>query len=321
MVEFRKLISFGKTSFVTSIPKGWVIKHNLKKGDLIAIEEKNDDLVITPRIQRDKEEVLEEATIDIDGLDRTSIMYYIRAVYRKGYDIIKIKFNQQTCVHFRTGKEKRVISIIHEEINRLVGVEIVEQKEKSCLVKSISETSKEFDTILRRLFLLLLDASDDFLTGVKTNDKDLMGTIDQKHDTISKFVSYCLRIFNQGKYKNNNKDAFFMYHIIANLDNVTDILKYSSRKILSYNKKMNKDSVDIIEKIFKSWKTYYEIFYKYDIKKILFLSKQRDDIKENIMSLAKNKKIPYEEVLILEDLENSLELLLDMTEAKLSIVN
>ena len=42
-MEFRKLISFGKTSFVMSLPKGWVVKNKLKKGDLIALEEREDE--------------------------------------------------------------------------------------------------------------------------------------------------------------------------------------------------------------------------------------------------------------------------------------
>lgn len=318
MVEFRKLISFGKTSYVMSLPKSWVIKNNLKKGDLIGLEEKEGNLMLNPKIN-DSEDKPQEIEICLDGLDRTSIMYLIRSVYRKGYDIIKIRFNDQICTHYRTGEKKKIISVIHEEVNRLVGVEIVEQKEKLSIVRSISEPSaKEFETVLRRLFLLLMDASQDLLTGVKSNDKALIGTIDEKHNTISKFSSYCLRIINKGKLSNNQKNTYFLYHIIASLDKITDILKYSARKILDYKKPLKKETINVLEQIIESWRNYYDIFYKFDINKVDILSRNRDDVKIKIKKLSKNI-IPNEESLILGDMKNSLEILLDLTEAKMSL--
>ncbi len=44
-MEYRKLISFGKNSFVISLPKAWVRHSKLKKGDLIYVEEASDHLM------------------------------------------------------------------------------------------------------------------------------------------------------------------------------------------------------------------------------------------------------------------------------------
>src|SRR3989338_6152045 len=157
-MEFRKLISFGKSSFILSLPKGWVEKSNLKKGDSLAVDEKGKDLVISPG--SGSEEKSEEVEVDITNLDRSSLIYVIRALYRRGFDTIKLIFNSPVCIHYRTGKEKKVISVIHEEVNRLSGMEIIQQKENFCIIKNISEpTIKEFDALLRRIFLLLMDAS------------------------------------------------------------------------------------------------------------------------------------------------------------------
>ena len=57
MVEFRKLISFGKTSFVMSIPKAWVTKNNLKKGDLIVLQEKENNLLLSPEANAHEKEL------------------------------------------------------------------------------------------------------------------------------------------------------------------------------------------------------------------------------------------------------------------------
>ncbi|MDO8656313.1 MAG: AbrB/MazE/SpoVT family DNA-binding domain-containing protein, partial [Nanoarchaeota archaeon] len=45
-MEYRKLISFGKSSFVVSLPKSWVIQNKLKKGDLIYMEENEGTLIL-----------------------------------------------------------------------------------------------------------------------------------------------------------------------------------------------------------------------------------------------------------------------------------
>ena len=74
------------------------------------------------KIQMDKVE------IDITGLDRSSIMNYIRSVYRRGFDEIVVRFNDPWTYHHRISQKKKVISIIHTEVNRLIGVELIEQK-------------------------------------------------------------------------------------------------------------------------------------------------------------------------------------------------
>ena len=49
VMEYRKLISFGKNSYVVSLPKNWVRQNKLKKGDLVYIEENVSNLVLQPR--------------------------------------------------------------------------------------------------------------------------------------------------------------------------------------------------------------------------------------------------------------------------------
>ncbi|MFC1728093.1 AbrB/MazE/SpoVT family DNA-binding domain-containing protein [Nanoarchaeota archaeon] len=319
-MEYRKLIKFGNSSSVVSLPKSWVDKNNLKKGDLVTLDEQEGNLLLTPKFI-DSERKPEEIELCLDGLDRTSIMYLIRSVYRKGYDVIRITFNNQTCPHYREGKNNRVVSVIHEEVNRLTGVEITGQKENSCIVRSITEPSpKEFEIVLRRLFLLLMDASDDLMTGVKTTDKALIETIYEKHNTISKFVSYCLRVINKGKFE-DKKNAFFMYHIIANLDKITDSLKFCARKVADYSKPLKTETIELLLLVIQSWRDYYDFFYKFDIKKVDKLSKDRYGAAIKMKELAAEKKIPYKEYWMLVEMQGSLELLNDLIEAKISMAH
>ena len=74
---------------------------------------------------------------------------------------------------------------------------MIEQKNDYCIIKDISGTSfKDFDNILRKIFLLIIDALNDMVLGIKNYDNVLLDEIEDKHDTITKFVSHCLRLLN-----------------------------------------------------------------------------------------------------------------------------
>ena len=45
-IDVRKLISFGKGSYIISMPKSWIEKNNLKKGDLISVSDDGFELVL-----------------------------------------------------------------------------------------------------------------------------------------------------------------------------------------------------------------------------------------------------------------------------------
>ena len=298
-----------------SLPKSWINNNNIKKGDVIGLQQEKNNIILSAN--PNKEEPLKEITINIDNLDRISILYYIRSLYRKGYEIIRINFNNQTCIHHKTNEVRNVISVIHEEVNRLVGVEIIQQKQNKCVIKSISETSlKDFEIILRRIFLLLKDAMNDFIHGVETNNIFLVDTIEEKHNTISKFISYCLRILNQRGYK-NPENAYQLYHIVASLDKVTDFIKYSAKYFLKNKTKFSKENKKILKTMSETLELYSELFYKFDINKVTEISKLRYKIK-NAMDIE-NRKMSKGESVILNDMKNIQELILDLTEARMSI--
>jgi len=318
MVEFRKLISFGKTSYVMSIPKSWIQKNGLEKGNLISVEEKEGNLVLMPHNEGEEESHRKSIDIDITGIDRTSILYIIRSAYKMGYDDIKLIYGQPLAKHFRLNKNEKVISVVHEEVNRLVGIEVVQQKENFCMIKDLSEpSSAEFDSALRRVFLLINDASKDLIESIKTNDRVLLETIEEKHNSITKFVSYCLRLINKGKY-HDYKKGMILYHIISNLDKITDIIKYSARSIMKLKgRKLKKETIKILESILKSIPDYYTMFYKFDFKKSSSLYEDRDICLREIFSST--AKIPPAELLVIEKTATILELITDLSEARMAL--
>jgi len=310
----RRVIQIGDSTQLISLPRKWAKLYNIKKGQELEIEEEGDKLIVrtnsTPK--------LNEIEIDVTNLDRSSILHALRNIYRRGYDSICVKFNQQLTNHYRIGKEKKMISIIHDEVNRLPGLEIIQQKENFCIIKGVSDISdKEFDNVLRRIFILLTDMSSDLLNGIKNADPVLVETIEEKHFSVTKFISYCLRSLNKKGYPESSKLPM-LYHIISNIWIISGAIKYCARQYLRYNKKMKKESVQFLEMIDKQINLYYDLFYKFDLKKVRELSENKEKIKTELDTLPA-KKIPYDELIIIHKLSDCLEPILDITGARIAL--
>ncbi len=309
----RKIIQIAGSTQLISLPRQWCIQQNIKKGAELEIEEQGSKVIVWA----EREPIKKETEIDITPLDRSSVLHLIRALYRAGYTTIRLRFKKQLTTHYRTKQEKMYTMIIHEEVNRLSGLEIIEEKENIVVLRGLSEMDiGEFDTVLRRIFMLIGDAFNDYLTGVKNNDHALIGTVEQKHDTITKFISYCLRILNIKGYKNPEKITF-IYHIIASLDKITDVIKYAARSSTTLKTKMHPQAVEIVEAISKIMHQYQEIFYKFEIEKVKKFSEQREKVKRAVEALS--KKIVHDQVIIINNLEHSLEIMLDIIEARMSM--
>lgn len=309
----RKVVQHGPSTLIVSLPSRWVKKYNVQKGSELEVIEEDNNLVVGTDISPK----LMEVDINITGLDRTSIMYAIRSLYRSGYDKVNVTFENQVTEYQRIKNNLNVLSVIHTEVNRLVGYEIIKEREKSCVIMDLQETStKDFDQVLRRIFLLLKDTYQDFLEGIKTNDIISLETIENKHDTITKFVSYCLRMLNKKGYTQLKKTSYY-YHIIAYLDRITDIIKYSARDARNYKKKLNPQIIDILEIICHDLNSFYELFYKFDNHKIFEINTNRYKVEKVLRQLPPNIKTT--EMVIVVSQFQILEILLDLIEARTAL--
>jgi len=312
----RKVLKVGNASLAVSLPSKWVKEHGLKSGDEIELLEEGGEIKIT------KNGGLQEKVIkrDITELDRTSLIYLIQSLYRYGYDELELTFKKNKTIHYRTKKEIPFTKVLQYVCSRLVGYEIMSQKEGSCTIKYIGgEDSDDFTVILRRIFLMINETFQNLLKGFEKNDKEILAMIDEEHDNITKFISYCLRLLNKQGYENQRKSSIY-YHIVAELDKVLDIIKYIGRGEADSNvKKYPPEVTRITTEVGKSLRMYYEIFYDFDMHRAAELNERRDVIKCEILSLK--EKIPGHHLMILTRLEELLELLLDLTESRMALEN
>ncbi len=199
-MEYRKLISFGKSSFVISLPKAWIVKHKLVKGDLLYLEETGPNLILSKedKIQSPKEK---EIIIQVDGKSKEWLAREVCSAYILNYRSIVLKGKTLK------GKVKDIQNIIQN----LMALEVMEQTTDSIVAK-------------------------DFLNMDKVSCEELI----RKMDVVTRTMMQETReIFVEDNYENINqrdKDVnrlyFLLYRaVLYNLENPTRAMKqfgYSS---------------------------------------------------------------------------------------------
>ena len=306
----RKVIQIANSTQLISLPRKWSLQFGIKKGDELEVEEKGSQIIVsTEKGVKNKNVVL-----DVTDMDRSSIIFYIRSAYRKGYDEIEIHYKRPMTTHLRKDERKKISSIIYEEVYHLIGVEILKQKEDMCVIKDISNSSeKDFDIILRRIFLLLIEMGNDLLEGAKTKNDELLNTIEDRHDNITKLVSYCLRLLNKKGYPDVTQTSILFY-IISNLENITDILKWGGRDMTYFKPKFTNDAIKVMDGVIDLIRKYYKIYYKFDTKG----ASELYELRSSLLTKIKNHKLfSGKELIILNNLAHINEIIVNLTETKM----
>ncbi len=275
----RKAIQLAKQTIVVSLPAKWVKQQGIKKGDEIDVEERGKELVIgTREINGEKEKGIE---VDISNLNERVVRWTLGA-FHKIYDEIVIKYNKPDSL-------KIVINLMKE---LFMGYAIIEQTENKCVLRCISKVSEsEFDAILRRAFLVTLAISESSLEAIKKGKLKNMNELISLEHTNNQLTNFCQKILNKMRYKDYKKTST-IYTFVWNLEKVCDEYKYICEYLSQSenNKtKISKEVINLFEKVNNFIKSYYELFYKFDIAKLNDLSEERNEIEKEARRLYKTK--------------------------------
>ena len=147
-MDYRKLISFGKSSFVISLPKPWLVKNDLKKGCVIYINEEGNDLKLSPNTESDDSEE-KEITIDVTDKQERDIRREIVTSYIGDYKSVVI-----------VGKDLQTKAVyINNMLQELMAMEIMEQTSTKIIARdfldikniSIPNIVRKMDIITRAM--------------------------------------------------------------------------------------------------------------------------------------------------------------------------
>ena len=150
-MESRKIIKFGNSSHVISLPKEWLVNNKLNKGDVVYCEENgNNELVLSFQpIQDDKRK--KDITINIDKKPLATIKREIFSAYIYNFTTFNI-----------IGDVNKKRDEIEEVITYLPGLEIIDESPSKIIVKDfLNIKDVSINNIIRRMDITLRNILDE----------------------------------------------------------------------------------------------------------------------------------------------------------------
>ncbi len=253
-MDQRKLIKLGNSSFAIALPKQWVDKSGLKKGDDVFLEENsNGEIMLWSKLKKISDEKLKE--IDTEE-DSSKIRKGIIAAYINGFTKIKLK----------TIKDKKKKKELKEFLNELLGFEIIEENEQGIVSKDFFDISEaKINNFIKRMDNNLRESFETFLAAMKAGQlrKSALLEISKADVDTTRFHMLISRLFFRGINNPSvlnalKKDSFEFLNdwlISQNLEHIGDILKESASLFfkLKINKEKMKDLSNTFSEIFKCY--------------------------------------------------------------------
>ena len=132
-------------------------------------------------------------------------------------------------------------------------------------------SSREFESSLRRIFLLLEDLFDkvsDLIRENKTGDMSICKAIHTMDLNVDRFIDYCCRINNKINDSSFQKNKPVMFSTLYILELLGDEFKYIGAHLASTTKKVD-EILEFVEIVKKHFDMYYHLFYKFDRDKVI----------------------------------------------------
>jgi len=252
MIAKRKIMQMSNSSFIVTLPKDWANLNELNKGEEIEFQDIGNDLII-----KGKKEKELEISLDLSKMSYDLIWRHLICSYRKGANKLTVKYGN-----------KENLGYIMYFVKDLTGWAIVKQDSEKVIIKDlISVETTDFDDTFKKVFLLVLDISQQTLEGLKKQDKEALENIKYFDYNINKFSNLCLRILNLkgNEYTRTNS----LYKIISTLEEIAD--EYRKLAIFYTPAKLSSELVGIFEKVNKLLEMFFEVFYKFSSKKLIDL--------------------------------------------------
>lgn len=277
-MEERKLIRLGNSSFAIALPKNWITKSGLKKGDKVFIvPNSNGEIIISPEFKRANEE--KEIFLDLKDKEETALQIALISSYLQDYNLFKIKNNLQD-------KQKKHIK---ELVKNLMSFEIIEENKEEIKLKDVFNLSEaNIEGFVRRIDNIIRSFFEDILIAIQKGkiNKEVSNEIQLADKEITKLYLLIGRIFmkslNNPSFLSSLKiDSMKLFHYwwtALHIERIGDDLKFIARILERQIKSNIKELFGLLEQINQNY-----------ISTLTYYFQQKEELVKNTIEV--NKKI------------------------------
>lgn len=275
-MEYRKLIKFGNSSHIISLPNNWVKKNKLKKGDLIYFEENgNGEIVLNSEIKKERIEP-KEIVVDLANKNNDEIKREIHSAYINNFNTINLIG--------RNLNEKEIM--IRKILSNLMALEIVEHSENKIMLKDFLDMNKiSIENMIRKIDILIRAILYDFKD---VNNSQKFEAIYRKDYDVNKLTFLVYRavkytINNPSIIKDNKFDTWKLmnyWQLADRLERIGDEAKRIARALMNINldSKEFKKLVDLLNRVENFYGGVMNAYHKSDVQALYRVLKLKDDL-------------------------------------------
>lgn len=184
-MEYRKVQEVGKGTLLISLPKDWVKKYNINRGDVLGLEvDQFGNLILSST----KKKLIESwSVIDCRKRRLKAVLDEVTGAYLLGYNLIKVLnlSSLETC-----DREN-----VRAFLSKLAGLEIVEEDKDSIAVEFVTDiTLLNPNKILNRMSLLAKTMFLDSVTSLLEHNIELAENVIRVDDEVDRLYFLFVRL-------------------------------------------------------------------------------------------------------------------------------
>ncbi len=249
-LQVRKLQATAGGTFIVTLPKEWVDKLQLKKGDLVSTELEEDSLVITPTGLR---YAGQSRALDLDELrDQRFLELNITASYIQGHDVTRI-FSSS---HKMQPHHKQWI---REALDGLMGVEISEDyADHVVLLNLIDPTKFSFLEAIQKFSATSLAVLADAMKALEKGDTALAQDANYRGGESVKFYRLMMRLTFQAARNRKLREAMHLRDVsdvivmaiaTRELGRIAYYAMWIARHVAELTERPDKNLISMIQKM------------------------------------------------------------------------
>ncbi len=185
----RKIQLTGGSTYIVSLPKNWVEKHNLTSGSLIKLSELSDGrLIISTTEEEEKKINTTEIIIENDICTPYTILRKIISRYLVGYDIIIIRSRKGMI-------NPKYRNSIKELVRRILfGAEFMDEAAEFIKIQILTPYVKlPIKDIIKRMADLSINMHYDIIKALEYEDPNLLNEIIDRDDDVDRLYFLSIR--------------------------------------------------------------------------------------------------------------------------------
>lgn len=271
-MEERKLIRLGNSSFALALPKSWVDKSGLKKGDKVFLENNsNGGLIIGSEKFEDSPKGI---SIDLKDKEDKHMQIELVGAYLRDNNLFKIKNNISP-------QKKRQIK---ELIKNLMSFEIIDENTEEIKAKDMFNLKEaDIKSFIRRMDNIVRSFFDDIheVVSSEKGNKKISVEMQESDKEVTRLHLLISRIFMKSlinpsllySLKLNHLSLFNDWWTAKHVESIGDGLKFIAKKMDEGPVKEKEKFLKLFSKVQNNYLAIMTAYYKSDknmLKELLF---------------------------------------------------